>query len=303
MEYANFGAGAITYTGQFCNGFRHGEGRALFHYSNSEYEGEWVCDEPIGLKIFQHNGPLVQEEESDDEGDIIQVFSVPMADHTSTERATKFAESGSQASGIGTESSGLATERIMVERGEYDDIIQVSVVPTADPDMSDRPSKLVSSTNDSLSGSILTFISIEDTADSTTMSSAKRSKSPKPVQPRRRRRSFKSVDFDGGLDLSMKSLTVMDFGDRPPEIYHYANGDIFKGHLDSNNLRQGSGMYTEHRMGSTYEGNDDCLLICLLSLEWCKFKFLLPSSFYIHHRGLEGFDATWCWTANFVFGS
>jgi hypothetical protein len=74
MEYANFGAGAITYTGQFCNGFRHGEGRALFHYSNSEYEGEWVCDEPIGLKIFQHNGPLVQEEESDEEGDLFKSF-------------------------------------------------------------------------------------------------------------------------------------------------------------------------------------------------------------------------------------
>jgi hypothetical protein len=265
MEYADFGAGAITYTGQFVNGFRHGEGRALFHNSNSEYEGEWVCDEPIGLKIFQHNGPLIQEEESDDEGDVIQVFSVPMADHATSDRASKFAESGSQsqASGIGTESSGLATGRLMIERGEDDDIVQGSIAPTADPDMSDRPSKLVSSTNDSLSGSLLTFISIEDTADWTTMSSAKRSKSPRPVQLRRRRRSFKSVDFDGGLDLSMKSLTVMDFGDRPPEIYHYANGDVFKGHLDSNNLRQGSGVYTEHRMGSTYEGEMVALFVCL----------------------------------------
>jgi hypothetical protein len=151
----------------------------------------------------------------------------------------------------------------MIERGEDDDIVQGSIAPTADPDMSDRPSKLVSSTNDSLSGSLLTFISIEDTADWTTMSSAKRSKSPRPVQLRRRRRSFKSVDFDGGLDLSMKSLTVMDFGDRPPEIYHYANGDVFKGHLDSNNLRQGSGVYTEHRMGSTYEGEMVALFVCL----------------------------------------
>jgi hypothetical protein len=61
----------------------------------------------------------------------------------------------------------------------------------------------------------------------------------------------------------MKSLTVMDFGDRPPEIYHYANGDVFKGHLDSNNLRQGSGVYTEHRMGSTYEGEMVALFVCL----------------------------------------
>jgi hypothetical protein len=260
MEYADFGAGGVTYTGQFLNGFRHGEGRAVFHNSNDEYDGVWICDEPIGLKIFQHNGPLITEAESDNEDDVIQVFSVPMADHNVSGRPSKFVESDSQGSVPGTESSGLATERLMVERGEEKDLVQVSIVPMADPDVSDRPSKLVSSTNDSLSGSILTFFSIEDTADSTTMSSTKRSKSPKPVsrlkeQPRRRRRTFGIVDFEGGLDMSLKSLSMVDFGDRPPEIYHYANGDVFKGHIDDNNLRQGSGVYTEHRMGSTYEGD------------------------------------------------
>ena len=262
MEYADFGSGSITYTGQFLNGFRHGEGRALFHNSNQEYEGEWICDEPVDLKIFQHNGPLAGEEENDEEGDVIEVYSVPMVDHeisSSDRQCSRFAESESQGSAVATEGSGVATERLVVERGEENDRVQVSIVPMADPELTDRPSKLVSSTNDSLSGSILTFISIEDTADSTTLSSAKRSKSPRPIfrkESRRRRRSFKSVDFDGcGLDASLKSLSIVDFGDTPPTIHEYANGDIFKGHLDANNHRQGSGIYTEHLLGSTYEGD------------------------------------------------
>ena len=257
MEYANFGSGgSLTYTGQFINGLRHGEGRALFHNTNEEYEGEWICDEPVDLKIFQHNGPFVNEQESESDDGMMQVFSVPMSHHTAADRSTKYADSSSQGSAVETESSGLATERLMVERGQEDDEVQVSLLPTSDPDLSHRPSKLVSSTSDSLSGSILTFISIDDTAESTTASSAKQFKSPKPFQTRRKRRSLRSVDFDGGLDLSLKSLSVIeDAGERFPETYEYANGDVFKGHLDSNYLRQGSGLYAEHRMGATYEGD------------------------------------------------
>ena len=262
MEYADFGSGSITYTGHFLNGFRHGEGRALFHNSNQEYEGEWVCDEPVGLKIFQHNGPLAGEGENKEENDLIEVYTVPMVDHevsSSDRQCSRFGESESQGSAVASEGSGVATERLVVERGEENDRLQVSIVPVADPNLMDRPSKLVSSTNDSLSGSILTFASIEDTADSTTLSSTKRSKSPKPVfrkESRRSRRSFKSVDFEGcGLDASLKSLNLVDFGDKPPSIHEYANGDVFTGRLDANNFRQGSGIYTEHLLGSTYEGD------------------------------------------------
>ena len=55
MEYADLGSGESAYTGWFVNGFRHGEGRCFFHKTGEEYEGEWACDEPIGLDLFQHN--------------------------------------------------------------------------------------------------------------------------------------------------------------------------------------------------------------------------------------------------------
>mmetsp|Transcript_991 Transcript_991/g.1635 ORF Transcript_991/g.1635 Transcript_991/m.1635 type:complete len:458 (-) Transcript_991:72-1445(-) len=61
MDYADLGPGAITYTGEFINGFRHGEGRSFFHSTGEEYEGDFVCDEPVELKIFQHDGPLTDD--------------------------------------------------------------------------------------------------------------------------------------------------------------------------------------------------------------------------------------------------
>ena len=64
MEYADFGPGAVTYTGEFINGFRHGEGRCFFHSTGEEYEGDFVCDEPVDLNVFQHDGPLLEESNS-----------------------------------------------------------------------------------------------------------------------------------------------------------------------------------------------------------------------------------------------
>lgn len=61
MEYADIGHGAVTYTGEFLNGIRHGEGRCFFHNTGEEYEGDFVCEEPVDLKIFQHNGPIEEE--------------------------------------------------------------------------------------------------------------------------------------------------------------------------------------------------------------------------------------------------
>eukprot|EP00804_Cyclotella_cryptica_P019863 CCRYP_017043-RA/>CCRYP_017043-RA protein AED:0.03 eAED:0.03 QI:200/1/1/1/0.5/0.33/3/303/830 len=209
MDYADCGYGAVTYTGQFMNGFRHGEGRAFFHNLDEKYEGEWVCDEPVDLKIFQHQGPLFQD--SRKESELIQVFTMPLVDPD--ERPSKCLVSSNQDSG---------------------------------------------STTESLTGSLLTFVSFDDTEDSTALATV-RPKSPKagPRQKerRRRRRSFKSVDFEGGLDMSLKSLSMLDFGDIAPKVYHYSNGDVFKGCLDANKLRQGSGVYTEHRMGSVYDGD------------------------------------------------
>ena len=282
MEYANFGSGAVTYTGQFLNGFRHGEGRAFFHNLDEEYEGTWVCDEPTDLKVFQHNGPLLADVKDSSEDDLIAVYSMPLVDRDSAPERTTLARSGSQGSGNITQSSGEETNKVANNKQQDDvisDVIQVSIVPT-DQDEEDQVNNCLdvvsvvpqadqeeveqitnylttSSINQSLTGSILTFISTEDTEDSTAVSSTKRPKSPRPVQPRRKgmRRSFKSVELEGGLDTSLKSMPMVDFGDNSPEVHHYANGDVFQGRLDHNNLRQGSGIYTEHRMGSTYEGD------------------------------------------------
>ena len=275
MEYANFGSGAVTYTGQFLNGFRHGEGRALFHNSNEEYEGTWVCDEPTDLRVFQHNGPLSADVKDICDDDLIAVFSMPLVDRDSAPERTTLARSGSQGSDNRTQSSGEQTNKATntgQQGGVISDVVQVSIVPTdqdeadqmtncldvasiapqADQEEVERITKyLTSSVNQSMTGSVLTFISTESS------SSTKRSKSPRPVQIRRtgRRRSFKSAELEGGLDMSLKSMTMVDFGDKPPDVHHYANGDVFHGHLDHDNLRQGSGIYTEHRMGSTYEGD------------------------------------------------
>jgi hypothetical protein len=60
MDYADTGSGTSNHTGWFVNGVRHGIGRCFFHKTGEEYEGEWVCDEPIELKIFQHHGPYIE---------------------------------------------------------------------------------------------------------------------------------------------------------------------------------------------------------------------------------------------------
>ncbi len=81
MDYIDFGPGALSYTGEFINGFRHGEGRCFFHKTGEEYEGEFVCDEPIDLKLFQHDGPLL--EESTPLVDQINYPTAPTSDETS----------------------------------------------------------------------------------------------------------------------------------------------------------------------------------------------------------------------------
>lgn len=88
MDYADCGPGVITYTGEFINGFRHGEGRCFFHGTGEEYRGDFAFDEPIALKIFQHDGPLI-----DDEGE-------ELVDQTSYPNEVDASERSSEASQI-----------------------------------------------------------------------------------------------------------------------------------------------------------------------------------------------------------
>jgi hypothetical protein len=76
MDYADIGSGAFSYTGEFINGFCHGEGRCFFHKFGEEYEGDFVCDEPVGLKLFQHHGPILEEAECDG-GEIADEITFP----------------------------------------------------------------------------------------------------------------------------------------------------------------------------------------------------------------------------------
>ena len=81
MDFADTGAGKSTYTGEFFNGLRHGEGRCFFHKTGEEYEGEWAFDEPVDLRLFQHDGPLLAgskngSEEGGDVADAIECLPI-----------------------------------------------------------------------------------------------------------------------------------------------------------------------------------------------------------------------------------
>ena len=225
MEYADYGSGTVTYTGQFMNGFRHGEGHSAFHKSGEEYEGEWICDEPSELKLFQHNGPLCEEEGEVDLKDEVDYLSVP---------PSKNGPSNTTAGGYTTELSSSKTT-VSTQSLVSTDTMDSSTVTSGGMDKSSR-----SNNNSQQAGN---------------------------MQHRRQRRRRSScqerkVDFDpdscmisSNMNSSMVSLNVLDFTSDTPKLYRYKNGDIFKGRLDAKKLRQGSGVYTEHRMGSVYDGD------------------------------------------------
>lgn len=213
MEYADLGYGESAYTGWFVNGVRHGEGRCFFHKIGDEYGGEWACDEPIGLKLFQHNGPLIEGSNGGGE-DVVEMIECPPTLLNSSVNA------------------GNSSRPRNLKRS------QIS---------SDLNSSLVSAAS---SGAI----SCADSDESYALSSIEnRANSPNTV-PQMRRSLRASTHDSENLSLSMKSLSVFDFHEGL-KLYKYLNGDVFKGRLDKANLRQGSGVYTEHRMGSVYNGD------------------------------------------------
>ncbi|KAL7537152.1 hypothetical protein ACHAXR_007629 [Thalassiosira sp. AJA248-18] len=229
MEYADVGSGASIYTGWFVNGFRHGVGRCFFHKTGQEYEGEWACDEPIDLKLFQHNGPLI---------------------------------------------AGSSGELSLLGEGEdKDNVEMIGCPPTSLNQLhnalsnrnTNNPRSLRSSQSNDLNSSLVSVASSgicsAGTDESIALSSMEReharATSPNTVpQFKRSNNRFRiSTGSSDNLSLSLKSLSVFDFTEGL-KLYRYQNGDTFKGRLDKDTkLRQGSGVYTEHRMGSVYNGD------------------------------------------------
>ena len=48
------------------NDFQHGEGQCFIHKTGEEYASKCVCDEPVDLKLFQHDGPLIDDNVEDE---------------------------------------------------------------------------------------------------------------------------------------------------------------------------------------------------------------------------------------------
>ena len=218
MEYADLGSGLSAYTGWFVNGFRHGEGRCFFHKTGEEYEGEWACDEPMDLRVFQHNGPLV--EGSGGEEVVADCIECP----------------------LGTPPTSLDIKNDTQDK----------------PKSRGRRSSLGTELNSSMASACSA-----DTDESIALSSMEdrtiANNSPPNAIPQALRRSIdrRSLPTESdNLSLSIKSLSVFDYStEQGLRLYRYQNGDIFKGRLDRENKRQGSGVYTEHRMGAVYNGD------------------------------------------------
>ncbi|KAL7544720.1 hypothetical protein ACHAWF_008087 [Thalassiosira exigua] len=220
MEYADVGSGKSAYTGWFVNGFRHGEGRCFFHKTGEEYEGDWACDEPIGLTLFQHSGPLVQ---------------VSSAELTASGEGREFLES---------------LEYLSSSLHQLQDTLPKISAEGA------RPPSRRSSINDDLNSSLVsatsTGIVLLNAEETMTLSSADAKEKANTQRLR-----ISTSDYSDNLSSSMKSLkslTMLEYSEGL-KLYRYQNGDLFKGHLDKANLRQGSGVYTEHRMGTVYNGD------------------------------------------------
>ena len=224
MEYADRGSGESAYTGWFVKGFRQGEGRCFFHKTGTEYDGEWACDEPVGLKLFQHNGPLIEESECDQ----LQ-----------------------------------AAEEVLVQ-GNNEEQQQKEDVILENKESSAFQSPRLRGSNNELSSSLVSVVSacsVADTEDSIAISTIEYQDQLSSVVPSLKRGSSQrglrvSTTDSDNLSASMKSLTVFDYSEQGLKSYKYQNGDVFKGHLDkATGLRQGSGVYTEHLMGTTYNGD------------------------------------------------
>ncbi|KAL3775490.1 hypothetical protein ACHAW5_000235 [Stephanodiscus triporus] len=215
IDYADKGSIISTYTGWFVNGVRQGMGKCSFHKTGEEYEGEWACDEPIGLKIFQHQGPFIEMSHD--------VCSHCIAD--------------------GEGGGGREGTHFIPQTLSFDN----------------RPRRRRTMGSYELSSSTESFCDgpccrvMDESVIALSENAMTHASSSKPNNAVIRTKLRLSVESD--INSSMKSLSVFDHCECI-KLYKYQNGDTYEGNVDRvSGMRQGSGVYTEHRMRSTYNGD------------------------------------------------
>lgn len=244
MVYADRRSGKSTYTGWFVNGVRQGLGKCFFHRTGEEYDGEWACDEPIGLKIFQHQGPFTETPCLDASCTSCVPPFVGGGDATRTTQYTP-----QTLSSFGRLSlDGNRPRRRLSQEMLSSSTISVSTESSCNggpcPSVMDESAIALSGLEN------VTIATRELISDSNNAVIA-----PVPrIRTKKSRLRVSTAESD--IMSSMKSLAVFDFSEECVRLYKYQNGDTFEGYLDKfSGLRQGSGVYTEHRMGSTYNGD------------------------------------------------
>jgi hypothetical protein len=229
MDYPDIGSGKSTYTGLFVNGIRQGRGKIFFQGTGEEYEGEWACDEPLGLEIFQHRGPIVGM--SNDVGRDLDVGEG------------------------GVEVEGTKAQDITPQTVSYD--YRPRRCRTISPSMT-MSFSTVSSYNIPCSSateeSVIMFSGLDNDPTHASISKPNDAAIASTLVGSRSNRG--SDITTSSMESILESLSVINFNGECNRLYKYVNGDTFEGYLDKiSGLRQGSGVYIEHRMLSRYDGD------------------------------------------------
>ena len=229
MNYVDTGTGTSTYTGWFVNGVRHGMGRCFFHKTGEEYEGEWVCDEPIGLKIFQFQGPYIERSQlAEDRGQqLVHVQSCPSISKKNHRRKST---------------------------GSYDMLTCPSVISLSS--LTSQNCDISPVSRDTVNKQVFNSHCKDVRIDPKYKMKEVKQVSNEDIRkcnlggPPLHVRTFES-------DIMSSLISDMAF-DYTEEIkyYKYDNGDTFEGYVDKfSGFRQGLGVYTEHRTKSIYSGD------------------------------------------------
>lgn len=227
INYVDTGTGTSTYTGWFVNGVRHGMGRCFFHKTGEVYEGEWVCDEPIGLKIFQFQGPFTERSQlaEDREQQLVHVQSRPSISKKNHRRRST---------------------------GSYDMLTCPSVIS-------------LSSLSQNCDISPASRVTVNKQVDNSHCKGVKIDPKYKMKEVKRVSNEDKNKcdlggpplhvrTFESNIMLSFISDMAFDYTEEI-KLYKYDNGDTFEGYVDKFSFRQGSGVYTEHRTKCIYSGD------------------------------------------------
>jgi hypothetical protein len=241
MVYADRGYGKSTYTGWFVNGVRQGTGKCFFHGTGEEYEGEWACDEPVGLRIFQHLGP----------------FETCRNDSSSNTCDAFVVGGGAGGGGGGTRTTLCAPSQAPSSfENRPRRCVSLEILSSSMLSASTESSCNGGPCPSAMDGSVIELSGLENVTIARELGSKTTDAIIAPPEVRTKRSQLRLSTAESDLMSSMISLTVFDLSEECARLYKYHNGDTFLGYVDKfSGLRQGSGVYTEHRTGSTYNGD------------------------------------------------